>query len=127
MMKNDYSQKEEKCIQCFSRVKPCYHLWTPEKFEIIFRNDAEFRFGMGIIAIAAKCFPEVRILTFELMSNHLHILAVGDESKLKLMFEQIKKYLRRMAEDAGRTMDWSTFTPRIRLMESLSDARNVLS
>ncbi len=126
MMKNDYSQKEEKCIQCFSRVKPCYHLWTPENFEIIFRNDAEFRFGMGIIAIAAKCFPEVRILTFELMSNHLHILAVGDESKLKLMFEQIKKYLRRMAEDAGRTMDWRAFTLRIRLLESLSDARNVL-
>lgn len=45
------------------------------------------------------------------MSNHLHILAVGDESKLKLMFEQIKKYLRRMAEDAGRTMDWEYLHP----------------
>ena len=123
---NDYSHKEDRCTQCFNKMKPCYHLWTPENFEIIFRNDAEFNVGMGIMAIAAKCFPDVKIMTFELMTNHLHIMAAGEESRLRKMFEQIKKHLVRMADDAGRTMNWDAFRPGIRTLASLSDARNVL-
>ena len=122
----DYSHKENRCIQCFCKMKTCYHLWTPENFEIIFRNDSEFRVGMGIMAITAKCFPEVDILTFELMTNHLHIMAACEETRLRMMFEQIKKYLRRMADDAGRTINWQAFNPNIRSLISLSDARNVL-
>lgn len=123
---NSYYHKEDRCIQYFSKMGPCYHIWTPENFEIIFRNDAEFRVGMGIIAIAAKCFPEIIVLTFELMTNHLHIMATGEKQRLRMMFEQIKKHLIRMAEDAGRTMNWAAFHPGIRQLESLSDARNVL-
>lgn len=123
---SDFYNKEDICLQRFSRMNPCYHLWTPENFEIIFRNDAEFTVGMGIIAIAAQCFPEVTILTFELMTNHLHIMASGEEQRLRMMFGQIKKHLMRMASDAGRTINWAAFNPGIRLLDSLSDARNVL-
>jgi len=123
---SDYSNKEKKCHLNFSKMGPCFHLWTPENFEIIFRNDSEFRIGMGIMAIAAKCFPDVRIITFELMTNHLHMMACGEESRLRNMFEQIKKHLRRMAEDAGRSINWAAFNPGIRLLDSLADARNVL-
>ena len=123
---NDYSYKEGKCLQCFKKMMPCYHLWTPENFEIIFRNDSEFRVGMGIMAIAAKCFPDVKILTFELMTNHLHIMAACEETRLRMMFEQIRKFLKRMADDAGRTINWSAFNPGIRVLDSLADARNVL-
>ena len=89
MTMNDFSYKEDRCLQCFNMVKPCYHLWTPENFEIIFRNDAEFAVGMGVMAIVAKCFPDVKILTFELMTNHFHIMASGEEQRLRMMFEQI--------------------------------------
>ncbi len=123
---NEYSLKENRCLQCFNKIETCYHLWTPENFEIIFRNDAEFHVGMGIMAISAKCFPDVEILTFELMTNHLHIMAACEEPSLRMMFEQIKKYLRRMADDAGRSINWKAFNPGIRLLNNLSDARNVL-
>ena len=123
---SDFSNKEGQCLLCFGEMGHCYHLWTPENFEIIFRNDAEFRIGMGIIAIAAKCFPDVRIITFELMTNHLHIMASGDESRLRQMFGQIKKHFLRMAKDAGRTIDWDLFKLGIRQLKDLTDARNVL-
>ncbi len=123
---SDYYHKEDICLQHFSRMNPCYHLWTPENFEIIFRNDAEFIVGMGIIAIAAQCFPEVSILTFELMTNHLHIMASGEEKRLRMMFDQIKKLLMRMTDIAGRTINWTAFNPGIRSLDNLSDARNVL-
>lgn len=123
---SDYSKKEGECLLCFNGSGPFYHLWTPENFEIIFRNDAEFRVGMGIVSIAAKCYPDVRIVTFELMTNHLHIMAAGEEARLRQMFDQIRKGLMRIAGDAGRTIDWSAFNAGIRLLDSLADARNVL-
>ena len=92
---SDFLNKEGRCLLCFGELGPCYHLWTPENFEIIFRNESEFRVGMGIMAIAAKCFPDVRAITFELMTNHMHIMAAGDESRLGQMFEWIKKLLMR--------------------------------
>ena len=123
---SDFSHKEGRCLLRFSELGPCYHLWTPENFEIIFRDAEEFRIGMGIIAIAAKCFPDVRVITFELMTNHLHIMADGDESRLRQMFEQIKKLLTRMTGDAGRTINWGAFKPGVRQLNDLADARNVL-
>ena len=123
---NDFSNKEGRCLLCFNELGPCYHIWTPENFEIIFRNADDFRIGMGIMAIVAKCFPDVRIITFELMTNHLHIMVAGDKQRLRKMFDQIKKYLVRMVEDAGRTIDWSSFKPGIRQLNDLPDARNVL-
>ncbi len=59
------------------------------------RNADEFCIGMGIMAVAAKCFQDVRIITFELMTNHLHIMAAGDELRLRQMFGFIKKLLMR--------------------------------
>ena len=123
---SDFSNKEGRCLLCFSELGPCHHLWTPENFEIIFRNTDEFRLGMGIMAVVAKCFPDVRIITFELMTNHLHIMASGDESRLRKMFDQIKKCLVRMAGDAGRTIDWGAFKPGVRQLNDIADARNVL-
>ena len=123
---SDFSNKEGRCLLCFSELGPCYHLWTSENFEIIFRNADEFRIGMGIMAIAAKCFLDVRIITFELMTNHLHIMAAGDESRLGQMLELIKKLLMRMAGDAGRTIDWGAFKAGIRHLNDITDARNVL-
>jgi len=123
---SDFSRKEGKCQMVFSNLGKCYHIWTPENFEIIFRNDAEFRVGMGIIAIVAMYFPKIRIITFELMTNHLHIMAAGEESELERMFEMITKYLRRMTEECGRTVNWTLFKPGFRRLNDLSDARNVL-
>ena len=123
---SEFSNKEGRCLLCFGELGPCHHLWTPENLEIIFRNTDEFRIGMGIMAVAAKCFQDVRIITFELMTNHLHIMAAGDESRLGQMFELIKKLLMRMASDAGRTINWTAFTPGVRHLNDLADARNVL-
>jgi len=123
---SDYSSKEGKCQIAFNNLGPCYHIWTPENFEIIFRNDSEFRVGMGIIAIVARCFPKIKIITFELMTNHLHIMAAGEESELRLMFDMITKYLKRLSNECGRTINWAMFKPGFRCLNDLADARNVL-
>ena len=57
----------------FSNYAPFGHLWTPENHEVILSDEGTFHAGMNIFAIAVVCSPDVRIVTFELMSNHLHV------------------------------------------------------
>lgn len=123
---SNFSEKEAECLRAFNDLGPCYHLWTPENFEIIFRNEEEFRFGMGIVAIAVVLFSEVKVLTFELMTNHIHIMAAGPLGAVMEMFELIGKMFRNMAIAACRTVNWNLFKLGIRRLDTLADARNVI-
>lgn len=84
---------------------------------------------------ALKCFTtwgnaiiygQVRILTFELMSNHMHGAIVGERIVILSFFDSVKKYLSRHFRKVGRTIDWSGFNARTRELLSLEDVRNVI-
>lgn len=120
------SIKEQLCAQAFAELGECYHLWTPEDFELIFTNEDEFKMGMGIVGIAAKLYPDVIIITFELMSNHLHITASGLRASVLAMFGMIKIMLRKMVKSAGRNVDWDKFEAKTRNLNNLEDIRNVI-
>lgn len=125
-MKSFYD-KERECSLLFEALDKCFHLWTPEDFEVIFTCDEDFRIGMGIIGIAAKLFPDINIITFELMSNHLHITACcRNEQRLREMFVAIEKMLVRFSRHSGRYINWDGFKPGVRDITTLEDLRNVI-
>lgn len=121
-----FSEKERMCELVFEKLGVCWHLWTPEGFQIIFDNEKEYGTGMCIIGICAMMFPDVIILTFELMSNHLHICAAGSEARIREMFTFIRMYLEKHMKSLGKSIDWSRFEPGIRRLETLDDVRNVI-
>ena len=123
---SNFNQKETLCIQQFSRRGRYYHLWTPENFEIIFVCREDFKMGMGVVGICAKMFPDVIIITFELMSNHLHIVAAGSEMRIREMFAMIRRMLEKNAKVRGRTLAWNKFEPGLREIQTLEDLRNVI-
>lgn len=114
------------CQQAFENLGECYHLWTPERFEIIFSSEDDFRCGMNIIGICARLFPNIRILTFEIMSNHFHFTMAGGLTCILDFFETLKKFLSRHFRKGGRTVDWSGFKASTRALTSLEDLRNVI-
>ena len=123
-----FFEKERECSLAFESLGKCFHLWTPENFEIIFTCDDDFRVGMSIMGIAAKLFPDVKIITFELMSNHLHITAACcSEERLREFFGLIKKMLVKFVCSEDRSMDWNGFTAGIRDIKTLEDMRNVIA
>lgn len=125
-MKSFY-EKENECSLVFESLGRCFHLWTPENFEIIFRCDGEFRIGMGIIGVAAKLFPEIRIITFELMTNHIHITLCGTNQQVVMVFfDAIKRMLVKHSRAADRQISWDGFTARTREIVTLDDLRNVI-
>jgi len=121
-----FSEKELFCEMTFRKAGMFWHLWTPENFEIIFTCQDDFKAGMNIIGISAKLFPSVKIITFELMTNHLHIMACGDEYTLVMMFEMLTKMLSSFFRSQGRIIGWDRFNESHRVLETLDSARNVI-
>ena len=123
---SSYYEKEALCEAKFHELGECYHLWTPENHEIIFTSQADFKTGMTLFGISARLFADVTILTFELMSNHIHITASGKEDRLIQLFETFKGLVLRWLKNNGRTTRLEKFQAGTRRLMTLDDLRNVI-
>ena len=125
-MKN-FSALESHCSLSFDQSGPYWHIWTPENHPVIFHDASAFKAGMNILAICSRLVPEVHIITFELMSNHIHITADGTENNIKKLFALFRRFLSNYLRSKGFCCDLSSFTPHFRMIGTLQDLRNVIS
>lgn len=78
-----------------------YYLVTTEHLEdgLWFRDDKDFTTGMNYVAIQAALMPEVIVLVFILMSNHVHFVLYGTWEEVEAFVNGFKGryslYLRR--------------------------------
>ena len=111
-------------ISCGQRF---WHLWTPENHQVLFTSEQDFKIGMNLIAISALLHPTVRVLTFELMSNHVHMTLSGTETAVHDLFNTFKKYLARHFEHQYYYVDLSNFVCSLRELRSVAEVRDVIS
>ena len=69
-----------------------YYLLTTEHLEscLWFRDEEDFKVAMNYVAIQAACCPEVSVLAFILMSNHVHFVLRGEYADTLLFVTQLK-------------------------------------
>ena len=106
---HSYFEKEDRCKRIFERTLQQYggvwHLCTPgEKQPVIFKNKKDYTFAMTLVAMCVYDCPDVQIITFELMSNHVHFVICGSEADIQAFFTLFKKRLRRYLVNHG---DWT--------------------
>ena len=94
----------------FAQAGPFYHLHTPENFDLIFASDDDFIYGMNLLGLCSKLSPKMKIYTYELMSNHLHIVVSGEKSEIMEFFLLFKSLLKRQFYSLDRGIHWDTFT-----------------
>lgn len=123
---SSYYEKEALCEAKFLELGECHHLWTPENHEIIFTNQEDFKTGMTLFGISARLFADVTVLTFELMSNHIHVTASGGESRVNQLFNTFKGLIIRRLKNIGRAMSLEKFQAGTRRLMNLEDIRNVI-
>ena len=58
--------------------------------ELWFRDEEDFKVGMNFVAIQAACCPEVVVLAFILMSNHVHFVLSGTWRDVASFIRQFK-------------------------------------
>ena len=120
-----FAEKERGCETAFHTHSPYWHLCTPGNLSgIIFRDEADFIFGMNLLAWCAARHKNVLVLTFALMSNHIHLVCACSEDELPEFFSAFKRRLQRYLSD--RSSDLHGFNPNIISIENLRSLRNTI-
>ena len=103
------SQQERSCELTFLNGGPFWHICTDgQSMEIICETEEDYKFAVTVIAIAAA-LTGVKILTFQVMSNHIHVIVEGLESMCKDFFSEVKRRLRRYRNSSGRFASFEKF------------------
>ena len=111
-----------------SPAMPAWHISTPENHEIIFRTIEDFKTGMSLVGITSRLVPSITILTFELMSNHMHFCIIGNLEDIKRFMKLLAYFLERFFKAKGRLIDLSEVAATApRQLNSALEIRNVLS
>lgn len=98
------------CQSAFDSGGPFYHVCTNGHLQdIIFTCDEDFVTAINFLAYAAWIHG-IRILTFVIMSNHVHFILAGDKKTCEDMFLSFKKKLDRYFRKKGRPGSLASFS-----------------
>lgn len=92
----------------FEKNTPFWHLCTNgNETQILFHSDEDYKYALNALALIACHYPKVKILTFILMSNHIHLVLSGKEEDCLAMFEAFKWKLCRGLNK--KAINWKPF------------------
>lgn len=123
-----FQGKEQSCENEFIRHAPYWHLYTSgAESQIIFTDEKDFMTGMNILAWCTAKYPDINILTFELMNNHLHLILSGDRLQCLEFFTYFKNRLHLIYVRHKRHVSLSGFNGQILGIPDLKALRNEIA
>lgn len=116
---------ERDCEFRFNQEGPFWHLYTDgHKNDIIFSCKEDMAVGMNLIAVSALAFPKIKVLTFELMNNHVHVILRGSCEDCEAFFALFKSKLAKFFARNGRVVNLRDFNCNMIEITSLQALRN---
>ena len=113
------------CEERFDASGPFWHLYTDgTKMQNIFVTKELFEIGVAALAVSRCLLPQVRMVSFELMVNHLHLIMAGQREDCCLLFEMFKDRLIRIFSRNDLVVDLTDFNPHILPIPDLKALRN---
>ena len=123
-----FAERERQCEELFLNRGPFFHLCTPgDETLTLFEDKNDFRFAMNLTALVSWLTPGVRIITFELMGSHLHVIGEGLLEEAEKGFSQWRKRLYRFYQSMGRVRNLDAFQAQIIPIGDLSFLRNSIA
>lgn len=122
-----FVEREGVCENTFTVSGKWWHLYTSGKTNSLIFIDLEIlRFAMNLLARCKLDFPDLYIVSFVIMSNHIHLVIVGDENRIALFFETFRRRLARFMRTHGYGRLSRNFSMQLKRIESLSSLRNTI-
>ncbi len=120
-----FSEKERICENEFMLNGPYWHIYTDgTRMQNIFCSDDDLNTGMWLLASVCCLFKDCRMITFEIMSNHLHLIMSGKKERCIEFYEVLKSRLKRTFTRKGNIVDWERFQMGVQPIDTLQALRN---
>ncbi len=82
---------------------------------------------MNLVALCTYLVPDIIVITFEVMRNHLHLVGEGTVEQGEEWFSHFRRRLLRYYQSIGRVLELSAFKAEIFPIEDLSFLRNTIA
>ena len=126
MAKLTFRESEQRCEQTFLHAGKWWHLFTNGKeTPVIFTCDDDFRFAINLLARCAVECPLMKIVAFEVMSDHIHIAASGERDNLLAFFRLFRRRLARYFSNRSTPLP-DSFQPTLKEIADLRSLRNTI-
>lgn len=120
----NYREKEMLCESAFAVGGPYWHLYTDgNQQSLLFADRQDMKVGMNLFAVSVVSHS-MKVYTFELMNNHVHVIFAGPQETGMEMFESFKIKLQRYFRKQKRVVDLSSFSCTLFRIETLQSLRN---
>ena len=120
-----FAEKERVCERRFEESGPFWHLYTNGRImENFLCTEDDFKTAMTALAVTAILLKKIRLITFELMSNHIHIILNGDKKDSLELFEKFKVRIRKILRSQRKLINWDRFKAEILPIQTLAALRN---
>lgn len=116
---SSYYEYEDECKKRFLENGPYWHVFSVHDFPVIFYDDTDFKYGVNQLGYCIR-FHRVRIIAFELMNNHIHLIMAGTIEECKAFFQDYRSRISRMEKSKLRKISFNGFVPQF---VSITDAR----
>lgn len=123
-----FQEQERQCERLFCSHGPFFHLCTPgDAVAQLFEEETDFRFAMNLVALCSHLVPDIRIITFEVMRNHLHLVGEGPLMRGEEWFSHYRRRLSRFYQSKGKIMDLGAFKAELFPIGDLPFLRNTIA
>lgn len=123
-----FLEKEKICEYNFLCNSPYWHLCTDgNKVPIMFHSSDDMVFTVNLMCICACRCPDIKILTFEIMNNHIHAILSGKRERCQELFCLFRSRLQRFFIRNGRCIDLSGFECQVIPIADLNSLRNEIA
>lgn len=120
-----FLEKERLCEREFEESGPFWHLYTDgTQMQNIFTSDEEMEIGMALLAVSCALSPSLRLVTFQLMRNHIHLILAGEREACLDLFAGYKHRLVKVYGKRETGVDWSKVQAEILSINDLRSLRN---
>ncbi len=120
-----FLEKEKACEYNYIYNGPYWHMCTDgNSVPVLFSDSDDMKFMMNLTGICSRMIPRIKVITFEVMNNHLHIILSGPEDRCREFFSLLKSRIKRFFIRTGRCVDLSGFECRLIPITDLNMLRN---
>ena len=123
-----FQEQERQCERIFLSRGPYFHLCTPgDAIAQLFEEETDFRFAMNLVALCTHLVPDINVITFEIMRNHLHLVGEGQITRGEEWFSNFRRRLSRFYQTTGKVKDLSAFKAELFPIGDLTFLRNTIA
>lgn len=95
-MKNSFFNQEDYANYLFAQAGTVFHVFSSENHSVVFKTIEDYKVGMTLFALAVSLYPEIKVYTFELMSNHFHGVMAGPKDVVTALMERYFKLVKKL-------------------------------